>query len=700
MEITLGRSRRHPQGWKVEVPEPFGVSFADVLEAHTIQGEDDAWWCPFIFVNDYRSKDNWRGGQVVAIDADYYSDVVKPPKGETRHSVPPAALAEALRDAVAAGQVPCTVWHPTPRGARFVFVLDAQVSNHEIMAQTVVGCGALVNEGLIEAGLAATLDAKNKPINGFLADSQTFDLAHFMFTPTALVNGNKRNGVVSPVIDEPFSSEDLAAYLPVARKPQSQFVNTTKVGEIGRALAKLECEGENDGSGVLMKVARKAIQMGISDAETFCSEVAAWNGRRAEPWLKEDLEKRFTDALARWSQEGRVQVATTKDGKPLLSLNSLLEILRGDSLFRNDDGTSKLWYDELKRRIMLGNETLTDNMVTDVRESVGEKYDKTQTIPKEHMRDALVSVAKQQPFHPVEDYFLGLPAWDGEPRLSSMAFEVFGSQETIHTTYLRKWMISAVARMLEPGCQADGALVLVGDQYIGKGSFFKALAVNKDWHTGSEINLEYKLEDAYRITHSVWIYEIEELDKIYNGRGGAGRLKAFMTQRSDTYVEKYEAFAHTYIRRFVFGASANEFDLLRDPSGDRRFWVIGCEGLINYQWVNENVNQLWAEAIFAYFAKEPWHLTHEEDALRHEANALFRPDNVFESKVEDALRAMKYPDQIVSAELLKKTFRGPEGDASKMTFEMKAAYSTVLKRNGYYRSQGRKNGKFMKMWRK
>ena len=41
----------------------------------------------------------------------------------------------------------------------------------------------------------------------------------------------------------------------------------------------------------------------------------------------------------------------------------------------------------------------------------------------------------------------------------------------------RKWLISAVARVILPGCQADHALILEGEQGYGKSSALRILAL-------------------------------------------------------------------------------------------------------------------------------------------------------------------------------------------------------------------------------
>ena len=92
-------------------------------------------------------------------------------------------------------------------------------------------------------------------------------------------------------------------------------------------------------------------------------------------------------------------------------------------------------------------------------------------------------------FDPVRDYLDGLE-WDGEERLTWWLETYFGAgvdesddeeaqveERTWNQQIGKRWMISAVARVYDPGCQVDTILIAEGPQGIGKSSAFRALAV-------------------------------------------------------------------------------------------------------------------------------------------------------------------------------------------------------------------------------
>jgi len=91
--------------------------------------------------------------------------------------------------------------------------------------------------------------------------------------------------------------------------------------------------------------------------------------------------------------------------------------------------------------------------------------------------NAVAVVAEENVFHPVRDYFDEVEAaWDGKERLPTMLADYFGARPGPYTAGIGTcWMVSAVARIRRPGCQADYMMGLEGKQGIGKSSGLRAL---------------------------------------------------------------------------------------------------------------------------------------------------------------------------------------------------------------------------------
>jgi predicted P-loop ATPase len=108
---------------------------------------------------------------------------------------------------------------------------------------------------------------------------------------------------------------------------------------------------------------------------------------------------------------------------------------------------------------------------------------------------AIWAVANEQRYHPVRDYLDGL-RWDGVPRLDNWLITYAKADTTSDNVeyaarklgYVRavgaRWMISAVARIYQPGCQVDHVLVLEGKQRGGP-IFRDRMAAWLRWILGS-----------------------------------------------------------------------------------------------------------------------------------------------------------------------------------------------------------------------
>ena len=147
---------------------------------------------------------------------------------------------------------------------------------------------------------------------------------------------------------------------------------------------------------------------------------------------------------------------------------------------------------------------------------------------------------------------------------------------------------------MQPGAKFDCALVLVGKQGIGKSTFANTLS--KGWFNDSIVNMGSK--DGYDSLRGSWIIELSELSSLK--RSDMEAAKAFIAARSDTYRGAYERRAGTHARQCVFIGSTNETEFLRDRTGSRRFWPVDAPHKLDAKWLNDNVDQLWAEAVVRY----------------------------------------------------------------------------------------------------
>lgn len=216
--------------------------------------------------------------------------------------------------------------------------------------------------------------------------------------------------------------------------------------------------------------------------------------------------------------------------------------------------------------------------------------------------DAFQAVAEANTIDPLQDWLLGLQ-WDRRPRLSSWLMTYLGVEESDYAAEVgRRWMISAVARALDPGCKADSCLVLEGDQGSGKSSVLRELAGPKFF---GDALPDISNKDSKQFLRGKWIIELSELATL--NRSSFEAIKAFISRQVEQYRPSYGRKDITEPRRCVFAGTTNRDDYLRDATGNRRFWPVRT-GSINLARVQRDRDQLWAEAVHAYQSDEPWWL--------------------------------------------------------------------------------------------
>jgi predicted P-loop ATPase len=229
---------------------------------------------------------------------------------------------------------------------------------------------------------------------------------------------------------------------------------------------------------------------------------------------------------------------------------------------------------------------------------------------------AIEAVSKEHSFHPVRRYLDGL-VWDGVSRLDTWVETYLGVNPSKYSSAVgTKWMISAMARVYQPGAKADCCLILEGPQGIKKSTALKA--ISDPWFTDEIADLGSK--DAALQTRGVWLIEIAELDSL--SRSEVGRVKAFMSRASDRFRPPYGKRVIESPRQCVFAGTVNHATYLRDETGGRRFWPVAC-GLIKVDELARDRDQLWVEARVRFQNGESWWLdTAElnEEASREQAD--------------------------------------------------------------------------------
>ena len=230
---------------------------------------------------------------------------------------------------------------------------------------------------------------------------------------------------------------------------------------------------------------------------------------------------------------------------------------------------------------------------------------------------AVQAAAVANTFNPVREYLDALE-WDGKLRIDEWLSKYMRADNTPYTRAVGpRFLISAVARVFNPGCKVDHMLTLEGKQGTLKSASLRALAVRDAWFTDQLSHLASK--DAAMETAGVWIIEIAELDAL--ARVATSTTKNFLTRQFERYRPPFGINTVQRGRQCIFAGTINPpaGGYLKDPTGSRRIWPVRCNGFCDRDALERDRDQLWAEAVVRFKAGAPWWL--ETPALEKLATA-------------------------------------------------------------------------------
>lgn len=256
------------------------------------------------------------------------------------------------------------------------------------------------------------------------------------------------------------------------------------------------------------------------------------------------------------------------------------------------------------------------------------------SLPSSLVPDFMSMLCAQNPFHPAQQWVDSKP-WDGVSRMPLWLATVKAVDESLKVQMMRRWAISAIAALYKPGgVSAHGVLTLLGDQGIGKTSWFLSLVPQGLGFAKDGMILRPDSPDSVRQVTANWLVELGELDATFR-KSDIAALKAFITQASDTYRLPYARKNTVNPRRTVFFASVNDSKFLSDNTGNRRYWTIDCLE-IDYRH-QIDMQQFWAEIKTLYRAGESWFLDEAELASLNESNEQFMTLDPITERLETKL---------------------------------------------------------------
>ncbi len=225
---------------------------------------------------------------------------------------------------------------------------------------------------------------------------------------------------------------------------------------------------------------------------------------------------------------------------------------------------------------------------------------------------AVTKVADDRSYHPIREFLSSLPEWDRVPRVDTILVDFLGASDNAYVRAVtRKTLCGAIARVMNPGCKFDTMLVLNGPQGKGKSTLISKLC--GEWFNDSLLLNDTKDKTAAEKLQGYWILEIGELAGLKKTE--IETLRGFLSRQNDIYRASFGRRATPHPRQCVFIGTTNaENGYLRDTAGNRRFWPVKTPGdaaRASWEMTEEEIRQIWAEALVRYKEGEPLHLDNE-----------------------------------------------------------------------------------------
>lgn len=327
----------------------------------------------------------------------------------------------------------------------------------------------------------------------------------------------------------------------------------------------------------------------------------------------------------------------TEKGKPVGTIRNVVRVLSTDTRWEG-----RIRWAKFEKVVVVDGKPLRDADLTRITIWLDEVYGLRSST--ENLHRAISFVAEANAFHGPCDWLNGL-AWDRTPRLDLFLTRYLKVADTpLHRKFSSCLFIGACARVFEPGCQLDTMLMLIGKQGVGKSNLCAALPPKRAWFGEAAFDIGNK--DACMALHGKWFYEMAECDSLKKASDSAS--KAFVTCRVDRYRTPFARLAEDHPRETIFLATGNEEEVLRDPTGARRYWPV-LVGEPDLAAIARDREQLFAEALVRYRAGESWWLNKAEEALLVQAQRQFEVPEAWEAALQPWVAAQEDPFTVEDA---------------------------------------------------
>jgi predicted P-loop ATPase len=280
--------------------------------------------------------------------------------------------------------------------------------------------------------------------------------------------------------------------------------------------------------------------------------------------------------------------------------------------------------------------------------------------------------------------------WDRVPRLISWLTTACGVPcDPYHQAVGKNIIGGLVRRIRKPGCKHDTCAVIIGPQGYKKSWLCKLISPEESWFTDS-VSMGESAKELIGLLTGKAVVEFAEMSKRTKD---VNEIKSMLTRVSDYGRVPYAKSPEERQRRCIFMATTNDDTPLIDDTGNRRFYPVRIDQIIDVDWLRDNINQLIGEAAHLEAAGHDFLVPDNvlAEATRHQEAARLESDmelQLAEWLAEPELMPLTY---ITPGEL------GELAEAAKWR-DSNQRRNTAMKRIGFRYEQAYVGGRKTRIW--
>ena len=243
-------------------------------------------------------------------------------------------------------------------------------------------------------------------------------------------------------------------------------------------------------------------------------------------------------------------------------------------------------------------------------------------------------------YHPIKSKITSTE-WDGILRAETFFIDVLGVEDNVYNRECtRKWLLASLTRLFDNGVKFDEMIILQGGQGIGKSTTLQRLSL------GYYTDITEKISDevTFKVLRT-WLVELSELSTMK--KTDSDTFKAWLSATKDTVRKKYGSDPNDYPRTFTVLGTTNNKEVLKDRTGNRRYWLMYCDkdNIKNTIWSldSQYILQLWSEVYQWYKNKETLLISEKTKQYMEKLSSEALEHNPLEERINSILE-MKVPN--------------------------------------------------------